>query len=69
MDQVSIKYANTFHCKTLQNLPKFGFWFENEPSGNPAVGTFTTAGMSAWSDETDIFIHFFAILTFGMTQL
>jgi hypothetical protein len=25
MDQVSIKYANIFHCKTLQNLPKFGF--------------------------------------------
>jgi hypothetical protein len=25
MDQVSIKYTNIFHCKTLQNLPKFGF--------------------------------------------
>jgi hypothetical protein len=25
MDQVSIKYTYIFHCKTLQNLPKFGF--------------------------------------------
>jgi hypothetical protein len=25
MDQVSIKYTIIFHCKTLQNLPKFGF--------------------------------------------
>jgi hypothetical protein len=25
MDQVSIKYANIFHWKTLQNLPKFRF--------------------------------------------
>jgi hypothetical protein len=25
MDQVSKNYTNIFHCKTLQNLPKFGF--------------------------------------------
>jgi nuclear transport factor 2 (NTF2) superfamily protein len=25
MDKVSIKYTIIFHCKTLQNLPKFGF--------------------------------------------
>jgi hypothetical protein len=25
MDQVSISFTNIFHCKTLQNLPKFGF--------------------------------------------
>jgi hypothetical protein len=25
MDQVSMKYANIFHCKTIKNLPKFGF--------------------------------------------
>jgi hypothetical protein len=24
-------YAKIFHCKNLQNLPKF--WFENKPSG------------------------------------
>jgi hypothetical protein len=35
MDQLSIKYNNICHCKTLQNLAKFGFWFENKPSGNP----------------------------------
>jgi hypothetical protein len=35
MDQVSIKYTTIFHCKSLQNLPKFGFLFENKPSGNP----------------------------------
>jgi hypothetical protein len=27
-------FTNIFHCKTLQILPKFGFWFENTPSGN-----------------------------------
>jgi hypothetical protein len=25
MDQVEIKYTGIFRCKTLQNLPKFGF--------------------------------------------
>jgi hypothetical protein len=25
LDKVSIKYTNIFHCKTLQNLPRFGF--------------------------------------------
>jgi hypothetical protein len=30
-------HTNIFHCKTLQNLPKLGFSFENMPSGNPAV--------------------------------
>jgi hypothetical protein len=34
MDQIAIKYTNTFHCKTLQNLPELGF--ENMPSGSPA---------------------------------
>jgi hypothetical protein len=27
IDQLAIKYTNIFHCKTLQNLPKMGFWF------------------------------------------
>jgi hypothetical protein len=31
------KYVKIFHSKTLQNLPKLGFWFENKPSGNPGV--------------------------------
>jgi hypothetical protein len=26
MDQASIKYTIIFHCNTLQNLPKFGFF-------------------------------------------
>jgi hypothetical protein len=38
MDQVSIKYTTIFHCKTLQNLPKFGFGLKNKPSGNPEAG-------------------------------
>jgi hypothetical protein len=38
MDQVSIHYTIIFHSKTLQNIPKFGFWFENKPSGNPTGG-------------------------------
>jgi hypothetical protein len=37
LDQMSIEYTNTFHCKTLQNLPKVGFLFEKIPSGNPDV--------------------------------
>jgi hypothetical protein len=35
IDQTSVKYTNVFHCKTLQNIPKLGFLFENKPSGNP----------------------------------
>jgi hypothetical protein len=39
MDQVSMKYANIFHCK--KDPPKFTqmwiFWFENKPSGNPGL--------------------------------
>jgi hypothetical protein len=35
MEPVLIKYTNIFHCKTLQNLPKVGFLFENKSSGNP----------------------------------
>jgi hypothetical protein len=27
IDQMAIKYTNIFHCKTLQNLTKMGFWF------------------------------------------
>jgi hypothetical protein len=30
-------YTNIFHCKTLPNLPKWGFWFEKKPSGNPVA--------------------------------
>jgi hypothetical protein len=25
MDQVSVKHTNVFHCRTLQNVPNFGF--------------------------------------------
>jgi hypothetical protein len=31
--QMAIIYASNFHCKTLQNLPNWDFWFENMPSG------------------------------------
>jgi hypothetical protein len=37
MDWVSIKHTIIFQRKTLQNLPKFGFWFENKPSAKPAI--------------------------------
>jgi hypothetical protein len=33
--QMTIKYTYIFHCKTVQNLPKLGFLFENKPSRNP----------------------------------
>jgi hypothetical protein len=26
---MALKFTNIFHSKTLKNLPKFGFWFEN----------------------------------------
>jgi hypothetical protein len=34
--QMSIKYTNILHCKTLRKFAKLDFWFENIPSGNPA---------------------------------
>jgi hypothetical protein len=37
MDQVSIKYSNIFHCKTLQNLPKFGFLVLKQTIWQPCV--------------------------------
>jgi hypothetical protein len=27
IDQMAIKFANIFHCKALQNLPKLGFFY------------------------------------------
>jgi hypothetical protein len=33
-----IKFTNIFHSKAIQNLPKLGFLFENNPSGNPGWG-------------------------------
>jgi hypothetical protein len=38
MDQVSIKYTNIFHCKTLRNLPKFGFLVWKQTIWQPCVG-------------------------------
>jgi hypothetical protein len=35
IDQINTIFSNIFHCKTLQNLPKLGFLFENIPCGNP----------------------------------
>jgi hypothetical protein len=33
---MAVKYINVVHCKTLEYLPKLGFFcFENIPSGNP----------------------------------
>jgi hypothetical protein len=42
MDQMSIKYTNIFHCKTLQNVPKctkFGFLVWNHAIWQPCFGT------------------------------
>jgi hypothetical protein len=47
---MAIKYTNIFHCKTLQNLPKFGFLFENRASGNPECDR---------SGEISLFGHIF----------
>jgi hypothetical protein len=35
MDQVFIKYTNTFHCKTLQHLPKVGFLVRKQTIWQP----------------------------------
>jgi hypothetical protein len=49
MDQVSINYTNIFHCKTLQNLPKFVFFlFENKPSGNPGQVLYVKISCCLW---------------------
>jgi hypothetical protein len=45
---MAIKYTNIFKCKTLQNLPKLVFWFENTASGNPDSGN--SKKMSAWPE-------------------
>jgi hypothetical protein len=34
VEQVATKYANIFHCKIY---PNWDLWFENMPSGNPAL--------------------------------
>jgi hypothetical protein len=34
---MALKNIDIFHCKTFQNLPRFGFWFENTPSGNTVL--------------------------------
>jgi hypothetical protein len=46
MDQLSIKYTNIFHCKTLQNLPKFGFLVWRQTIWQPC---FATEQNSAWT--------------------
>jgi hypothetical protein len=38
MDQVSIKYTNIFDCKTLKNLPKFGFLVWKQTIWQPCKG-------------------------------
>jgi hypothetical protein len=38
MDQVAINYTNIFHCKTLQNLPKFGFLVWKQTIWQPCSG-------------------------------
>jgi hypothetical protein len=35
IDQIAKKQTNIFRCKSLQNLTKLIFLFENIPSGNP----------------------------------
>jgi hypothetical protein len=37
MDQVSIKFTNIFHSKTLQNLPKFGFLVREQTIWQPCA--------------------------------
>jgi hypothetical protein len=56
MGHVSIKYTNIFHCKTLQNLPKFGFLFWKQTIWQP------------WSDHNlqifdDIVCCYFPLLS------
>jgi hypothetical protein len=48
---VSIKYTNIFQCKTLPNLPKFRFWFENKPSGYPAPDVYLASIGRLGGDE------------------
>jgi hypothetical protein len=43
MDQVSLKYTIIFHCKTLQNLPKFGFLVWKQTIWQPCLNHFFAA--------------------------
>jgi hypothetical protein len=49
MDQVSIKYTDIFHIKTLQNLPKFGFLVWKQTIWQPCwVVAFVTGPTFGW---------------------
>jgi hypothetical protein len=39
MYQIVTKDIKMLDSKAFQNVPKLGFWFENEPSGNPGHTT------------------------------
>jgi hypothetical protein len=34
---MAVKYTNIVYFKALQNFPIWDFWYENKPSGNPAL--------------------------------
>jgi hypothetical protein len=70
MFQMAVLYSkwpkNTptfFHNKVLENLPKFGFWFEKKPSGNPVCTSslFFNILKKKWENQrTNEIDHFFS---------
>jgi hypothetical protein len=57
---MALKYTKSFHCKTLLNLPKSDFWFENIPSGNPGRDqSFQARVPILQPTQVDVYVHTF----------
>jgi hypothetical protein len=58
--QIAIKYINIFQSLPYEIFPNWEFWFENKPSGNPALEFVKTYFFEAiklckfWPQQTTI---------------
>jgi hypothetical protein len=55
---MAIKNSNIDHCKTSKIYPVWNFWFENMPSGNPALQegynwSWPSITWVSWGEQTD----------------
>jgi hypothetical protein len=56
MDQVSIKSTNIFHCKTRQNVPKFGFL---DSGVNPTIMSYNASTVKIYNATSNL-VRFYA---------
>jgi hypothetical protein len=57
---VGIQYTKSLHCKTLQNIPKFGFlvWkYMYVQSGNPGLDPLSIAMQTRFSEVRNVGRH------------